>query len=94
MNRNEEPEKHTSGAKALAYLAELTYGLKPVPFNDSSFSAASWAEEQEVEMSADIEVTARAAALLKELKERHGVLLFHQGGRVLRWKRAAVPETE
>jgi uncharacterized protein (DUF779 family) len=31
-------------------------------------------------MSADIEVTARAAALVKELKERHGALLFHQGG--------------
>jgi len=31
-------------------------------------------------MNADIEVTARAAALLKELKERHGPLLFHQGG--------------
>jgi uncharacterized protein (DUF779 family) len=31
-------------------------------------------------MSAEIEVTARAAALVKELKERHGALLFHQGG--------------
>ena len=31
-------------------------------------------------MNADIEVTARAAELLKQLKQRHGPLLFHQGG--------------
>jgi hypothetical protein len=31
-------------------------------------------------MNADIEVTARAAALLRELTKRHGPLLFHQGG--------------
>jgi uncharacterized protein len=31
-------------------------------------------------MNAPIEITARAAALLRELKKRHGPLLFHQGG--------------
>jgi uncharacterized protein (DUF779 family) len=31
-------------------------------------------------MNAAIEVSARAAALLRELKKRHGPLLFHQGG--------------
>ena len=31
-------------------------------------------------MNTDIEVTARAAALLRELTKRHGPLLFHQGG--------------
>lgn len=32
------------------------------------------------ETKAPIEVTARAVALLRELKKRHGPLLFHQGG--------------
>ena len=32
------------------------------------------------ETKAPIEATARAAALLRELKKRHGPLLFHQGG--------------
>lgn len=31
-------------------------------------------------MNAPIEITTRAAALLRELKKRHGPLLFHQGG--------------
>ena len=31
-------------------------------------------------VNAAIEVSARAAALLRELKKRHGPLLFHQGG--------------
>jgi uncharacterized protein (DUF779 family) len=31
-------------------------------------------------MNTPIEVTARAVALLRELKKRHGPLLFHQGG--------------
>jgi len=31
-------------------------------------------------MNAPIEITARAAALLRELKKLHGPLLFHQGG--------------
>jgi hypothetical protein len=31
-------------------------------------------------MNAAIEVSVRAAALLRELKKRHGPLLFHQGG--------------
>ena len=36
----ERPEEHPPGAKAHADIAELTYGLKPVPFTESSFSAA------------------------------------------------------
>jgi hypothetical protein len=31
-------------------------------------------------MNGPIDVTARAAVLLRELKKRHGPLLFHQGG--------------
>jgi ribosomal protein S12 methylthiotransferase len=38
---DEEPEKHPSGAKAPVQIAELTYGLKPVPFADATFTDAS-----------------------------------------------------
>jgi uncharacterized protein (DUF779 family) len=31
-------------------------------------------------MAGSIKITSRAAALLNELKQRHGLLLFHQGG--------------
>jgi hypothetical protein len=40
LDLDEEHEKHTSGAKALGRFAGFMYGLKPVPFNASSFSAA------------------------------------------------------
>jgi len=37
----------SSACKALVYYAEFTYGLKPVPFTVSSFSAVCKAGEQE-----------------------------------------------
>ena len=37
---DENHEKHPSGAKARIDSIDLTYGLKPVPFTTSSFSAA------------------------------------------------------
>jgi len=40
LDLDEEHEKHTSGAKALGRFAGFMYGLKPVPFNASSSSAA------------------------------------------------------
>jgi len=38
---SEKPEKRPSGAKARIDFAGLMYGLKPVPFIESSFSASS-----------------------------------------------------